>query len=439
LVLCILLGGASTGGYLANACLELIAVALIGSSLIARTDPPQTPGERQLGWLAGAGLAVVALQFLPLPLAVWEALPGRKALLSGLHLAGIPFSSGYYSLIPHHAMTSAVWLLPALGIALAMMRARFLCRARHLAIALVAAMCFSITIGAMQVASGGDSPLYFYHFTNRGFAVGFFANANHMASLLLVAIPFQAALLRDAMGRERKLPRSAGVMLIGASFLVTLVGLFVVGSLSGYGLAVPVSLASAAIVFAHQRTRKLAGLLLVPAVLIGIGLILASKDGQALLDAGTNLAGASRHQIWLNSWHAIRDFFPLGTGLGTFVQTYSLYENPFAVTDRFINHAHNDYIELLLELGLPGLLLVFAFLAWWARKAWQIWSATPLQPYPAAAVIATATVLVHETVDYPLRTAAMSAVFAASLVLMAGPTPRSRAAEREVVFGASEN
>jgi hypothetical protein len=82
-------------------------------------------------------------------------------------------------------------------------------------------------------------------------------------------------------------------------------------------------------------------------------------------------------------------------------------------------HAHNDYAELALETGVPGILLIIAFLAWWARAAWHAWRYSDRGPYARAASIASAAILVHSIVDFPLRTAAIAAVFAMCLALLA--------------------
>ena len=85
-----------------------------------------------------------------------------------------------------------------------------------------------------------------------------------------------------------------------------------------------------------------------------------------------------------------------------------------------VNHAHNDYLEVLLELGVPGGLLILTFLAWWGRRAVQIWRSGSTTPFAWAAMVATATLLAHSIVDYPLRTAGLGSVFIACCVIMAG-------------------
>jgi O-antigen ligase len=96
-----------------------------------------------------------------------------------------------------------------------------------------------------------------------------------------------------------------------------------------------------------------------------------------------------------------------------------------------VNHAHSDVVEIVLETGVPGLLLILGFLLWWSRRAFSIWMLDERpDPFARAAVIASAAVIAHSFVDYPLRTAAISSVFAVCLALMAQPRSISKKARR---------
>jgi O-antigen ligase len=130
---------------------------------------------------------------------------------------------------------------------------------------------------------------------------------------------------------------------------------------------------------------------------------------------------ASRQTIWSDSIPAIGDHIAVGTGVGAFQRVYRQYEDHSAVDRTFVNHAHNDYIEIIMETGIPGILLIAAFFFWWGRRAVPIWRAGALDRYAVAASIASGAVLIHSLVDYPLRTSAISAIMAACLAKMARP------------------
>src|SRR6185503_20546285 len=145
---------------------------------------------------------------------------------------------------------------------------------------------------------------------------------------------------------------------------------------------------------------------------------LTAIGGQAV-GAGTRDSVLSRPAIFATTARAARAYMPFGSGLGTYRPIYDSFENPDQVTPTRSSHAHNDYAEITLELGLFGIFILLLFFYWWARAAVDSWRSPEPQPYVRAAVIASAAILAHSLVDYPLRTAAISALFAMCLAFLA--------------------
>jgi len=237
------------------------------------------------------------------------------------------------------------------------------------------------------------------------------------------ATPFKPNLPRDllaglALGLLDGLGAAVGRLVIAlGAVAVILLGIILIGSMAGLALLLPVGLATLAVALpVSSRAAKLltgAGLLL----LVGALIMLA-----AFTDAGSNATSvATRSDIYHITLQAIRDTFPAGTGLGTFQAYYRLYENPSLVDSFFVNHAHSDPLEWVLETGLPGLLLIGAFLLWWATRVVRLWRAERPDLIALAATITSGAILAHSVVDYPLRDAAIQAVFAVSLAFMAEP------------------
>jgi O-antigen ligase len=416
LFLCLILGGSAQGIW-ANMLLQLIGIAIIAWAAVGGAREPLAPAARQLLVLAMIAIAVVALQLVPLPAPVWAHVGGRRAfaadyVLLGLHTPAIPIS-----LTPYRSLDSLLGLIPPLAMVCAIVRVKA-ARASWLAAALVAAAIAGVILGAMQVGSPTDqSPWYLYPETNFGVAVGFFANANHMAILLIATLPFLAALL--AAGRRANIQRlSALVALVVGAGLVILVGILLNRSIAAYGLALPVLCASALIVIPlRSRVRPW---LMIAAVLLLVGAVVAIASTSASPGAlGAETSVESREVMLRTTARAIADFTPLGSGLGSFRNVYDLYENPGAVTNTYVVHAHNDYAELVLETGLPGVILMLLFLAWWAGAVWRVWRSAEAGPFARAASIASAAILAHSLVDFPLRTTAIGACFGMCLALLA--------------------
>jgi O-antigen ligase len=428
LLLCLLLGGASAAGIWANMLLQLIGLGIIFWAVIVRRGTPMPAPGRQLVFGLFLLAAIVLLQLIPLPPAIWTKLPGRDAIVDGFQLLGLPLQWQPISLAPYATLSSALWLIPAVAVLLGIVRiGAFRTSWIGWVVALVATT--SVVVGALQIMGGEASPWYFYHITNHGSTVGFFANSNHMATLLVCALPFLAALYLGARGRGKSTRRASGMFVVLAGAVaVVFVGVAINGSLAGVGLVIPAAFASFLMIW--SRKRKLpswawggVALLLAGAAVVAYNVPFSNNN---LTGEGRNAADSRQYSFSLSS-EAAQDFFPAGSGIGTFVRVFHWYEDPATVDRFYMNHVHGDYLELALETGLPGILLILLFLLWWGQRSVVIWRAEEADYYARAATIASAAILVHSIVDYPLRTAAISALFAVCCALMAQPRSRERA------------
>lgn len=421
LFLCLILGGSAQGIWV-NALLQILAVALLAWTAATLKADDSGISARWLLAICTFGLIVILLQLIPLPPAVWKSLPGRDVISDGYALLGQQAPWMTLSLTPDETLSTLIRLLPPAAILAAMLRLKAY-RPAWLAWALLAGMGFGVILGVLQVTSGGtpDSPWYLYPITNFGIAVGFFANGNHMAILLVTAIPFIFALLSESRrrgGQQSVQRRSAILALACGIMLVVIVGLFLNKSLAGIGLGLPV-LAASAVLLARPEGQK--RLLIIPAAtsVVAIGMLywLPTTTDYSSFAASTSVE--SRRAVAETAWKATTDFLPLGSGFGSFEDVYRLYEKPEAIDPTYVNHAHNDYLELAVEGGIPAVLWIIAFLSWWAVCARNRWTEAVNDPWARTGTIASAAILAHSLVDFPLRTTAISAVFAVSVALMA--------------------
>jgi O-antigen ligase len=301
---------------------------------------------------------------------------------------------------------------------------------RTFALALVATTLLSILLGAAQVgaADGRHSPLYLYGQASYGQAVGFFANANHFGTLLVATFPFLAALAVAA--RKSSTQKYLGtVVAIAASAAVVAVGLALNRSGAAQALALPVVAASVLLLFPERRTRSIIALGAIFAVAAAAAAFVMGPPGEALM--GTKESVGSRSVMAHTTIAAAKAFAPLGSGLGTFRTAYPLFENPEEVSAIIVNHAHDDYLEAAMELGLPGVLLMILFLLFWVRAGVRVWRGNT-GPFARAAVIASGAMLIHSIVDYPLRSNGLAVLFAACLALMLVQPRRRDAKDSEL-------
>jgi O-antigen ligase len=417
LLACLLLGGSAQGIW-QNAVLQLAGLAIIGWTAFASSEEPLSTSVKQLLMLAMAAIAVAVLQLVPLPASLW-AHGERAEIADGYHLLGRPLPSLPVSLTPYDSIAALLGFIPALALFLAVVRFKPR-RAGWLAAAVLAGAVLGTMLGALQVASGaGNNRWYLYRETNLAAGVGFFANANHMATLLVVSLPFIAALATAGRGRGMQRYSALLTVLAGVA-LIMLIGIALNGSLAGYALALPVLGASVLILLARSsRYRRWAILVAALAAIAAAAVLASSSVGSGHLARDANTSVQSRESILATTGKAIIDYMPLGSGLGSFVKVYRLYESPDSVSSEYVIHADNDYAEIALELGAPGIILMLLFLGWWLGAVTSVWHKGEGGPFAQAASIASAAVLVHSLVEFPLRTAAISGCFAVCLALIA--------------------
>lgn len=356
------------------------------------------------------------LQLIPLPPAVWSALPGRAPLAADLKLAGAADVWRPLSLTPSATWRSLLGLLaPAAMFLLAVDLSAAGLRRLSAAILLVAMA--SVLLATLQLAGGPYSPLRFYAITNTDAGVGFFANRNHLADLLVVSMPLAAALAVDwgMEGRRGSMLRVASTLGV---YLLLMVGVGVSLSRAGMLLLAPAVLCSLAIALAGRGPyrQRPAALLLVGASVLGLFLVGAFSLAAVAQRFHEDGMSDIRFQAAPVVAQIARTYGPVGTGFGAFETAYRAAEPVALLQPNYLNHAHDDYLELWLEGGLVGVAFAAVLILWWIRAGFGAWRAAwrrgagPM--LPAAAATSLGLVLLHSGADYPLRTTAMACVFA---------------------------
>jgi len=428
----ILFGGASRQNEPQLMMLELLSLPVIGLALL------QLQTQRGFGRIAAplalllAMIAVSLAQLVPIPFDLWQAAPGRGALVGGLRLTG--FNKGWLplSLTPDETRRATLALLIPLGILLGA-GACSRDQVRLLAAIVVLAAGVSLLIGALQLAGGLESPLRFYPRANEDAAVGVFANRSHQGALLLTALPVLATWIVQLTRENRKLGVSA---LIGiAAFAVVIVGVVITHSRAALMLGVIVVVASLLLLWRNSRRARVN-----PAMgLAGMAALLAMGAAgvfaiNPVLKRFAPIGEEQRLDFWPSVIDGARHFSPLGSGAGSFVDAYRMFEPLELVSRAYLNHAHNEYLQVWFEQGWPGLAVLGLFAVWVLWRAVMVWRNREgaEQSLGQAATVIIVLLAVHSAVDYPLRTPALAAVFALMCAILARSGPRQASARRDV-------
>jgi O-antigen ligase len=436
LVASLFLGGATHGGFLSDTLLQFTAIPLL---LVALWRLFETPLPKEV-WLPLGFCAALALlpllQLVPLPPLLWTALPNRGPSEAAFTLSGQPTPWMPISVTPQETWLSFLALIAPIAIFLATLLLPYRDR-RWLTLVVLAVGALSVIVGLIQVAQGPNSPLRFFEITNPTEAVGFFANRNHFAAFLYVLLLLAAAWAVHAamsVGNLRTSEFQAGSLIaVVAGFtllVVLLAGEAMARSRAGLALTIVALFGAFALGFTDRRLRSgiTPNKVLLAAVALAVIFAVQYALYRILERFDVDLTQDARLDFGKHTIEAAKAYMPIGSGLGSFVPVYALFETPEdTLANTFANHAHNDILEFWLEAGIFSLALMACFAIWFVFRAVQIWQsilpragALDLSLARAATLIVTL-VVAHSFVDYPLRTGAMTAMLAFACGLMINP------------------
>jgi O-antigen ligase len=244
-----------------------------------------------------------------------------------------------------------------------------------------------------------------------GWIYGPYVNHNHYAGLMemLLPVPLVLSLTGLAHSKKRIAAAAAAAIMAGTIFLS--------GSRGGM-LALFGELLVLAVVLVKQRRDLRTALSLGAFLLIVVGL-LTWLGGDELLrrmatvpSAQADLSTNMRIQINRDGlrmfWHKPM----LGWGLESFPVVYPQFRSFY--TNFFVNQAHNDYLQLLVEMGLLGFGAMIWFLIVLYRTAFKKISNWPSQVSGAltlACILGFTGILIHSAVDFNLQIPANAALF----------------------------
>lgn len=302
---------------------------------------------------------------------------------------------------------------------------------RLIANTLLLSCVFQAVYGSAEYLSGSQR---IFGYTKRFYldaATGTFINRNHFAEYLALCLPFAMAAL--VAPRDPRRPGFAGSLTLsrflgGAALLTGSMGILL--SFSRAGLAMGLIAVTVGAALATRRRRTLA--IAAAAVALPLAVLLLWQDartpGERVLDS---IAEGRRADSRLAVWSAAAELASrcpwTGTGLGTFASVFPLVQ-PAEASGSW-SHAHNDWLELPLEAGIPGTLAAAAVgVALWRRKSKP--SSDAPAPYARAAALALGIAALHAVVDFGLRIPALATTVAviAALALSNGP-PAERVLE----------
>lgn len=429
LVATFVMGGGARDDIVSLPFLRPLAVVCLGIGLFGLNRTHLRVYRLPLGFLA-AILLLIVLHLIPLPPAIWTAIPGRQlAVLAGEAVGG-PQPWRPLSLVPYRGWNAFyAMLVPAAAMVLA---AQLPVEGLRKVLYLFVGFALANAIwGVVQSVAGFEPGLYLYRVTNSGVPTGLFANRNHMAALLVAALPLLTLVAARAKGPSQRLVQ------IGCAGLASLFVLmiFAAGSRAGLVFTV-VGMAGSALVWRAKpdptARRRRGARSLVP-----LGLAVAGAFAIACLAYITSRAAAldrlltqdeaeeGRLTVWQTVLDILPQYLPFGSGIGSFVEIFKVHEPSEMLSLNYWNHTHNDWLEWALEGGVLAIAIGLAAIAAWALRTRSLLSHSYAGRLDVQLGLAGSAVMLvlglWSVVDYPLRVPSLACLFAIAAIWTAAP------------------
>lgn len=363
-----LLGGSSRYDLLQNVALyPLTALAMIPA--LWQLDKVDLRSARVPLLLLGIFALWIGIQLVPLPPAIWHSLPMRSVIAAIDANIGTADTWRPISFVPLLTWNSLVGLLTVLAAILSFCALKG--DKRPVILGVIAIGVASGTVGLLQLVGEQTRFLYFYSLTVEGRAVGLMANNNHagiLSALAMLAILIAWAdreAVRRVIGLRSALPALFVYLALCGLTSTSRMGIAVTIVASCVGVIVLLfhTLRDKRDLSALKRTVMIAAI--VSLILCVIGVVLTWNSFASLDQLGEkDIYQELRYRIAPTLFEMCRAFFFTGAGLGTFADVYHIFEPNELLMPRYLNQAHNDWLQFVIEAGLPGVLVLLGLLGW---------------------------------------------------------------------------
>ena len=359
-----------------------LMIAALALAAVGRPRPGASRDTRTIDRTLVAAVAATALQLVPLPATLRAVLsPHADAVRSALVLGETGASRWRPLSIDPSATIYSLGLLIAALIVFWTARRAFAHGMTRRVVTVVAISGLIASFVAIVLHATADRTLIYGRWPAVDVGArpyGPFVNRNHFATWLVMAIPLSVGFVGAWLAERRAI---AGVAAKAAAMFEALgsragwvtvscavMALALVTSTSRSGL---IALTSAAFVAAWvvreragRRTLVLGAITVVAMGIIG-SLYVNMQPLLSRVDETIDVGAGGRPRIWKETLGVARDFWPAGTGLGTYRDAMLVYQED--KRGGFFNQAHNQYLHLLSDGGLllavPALLATVAFIA----------------------------------------------------------------------------
>jgi O-antigen ligase len=384
----------------------LIAIAIVPTLWSRRSFDRISP----LVALLGIAAALTAIQLVPLPHALVAALDptGSDLRDDGTSLLGVSLPSTLTLDVPGSIHGLAFFII-LLGVAVIALRGSTSERGRFFVLASVALLCgLAAAVVGVHVLLGATELYGFYRPIHTSpHLLGPLINDNHLGSLMAVGTAVSVGLV--IYRRQPVVLRALWLVIIcgcGAVALLTASRGAFMALIAGVGVALAVSLAQRFASDGQRRTRVgfaanslSIGVVATCAVVI---VLYASAGGIAEQLSGTHLSEVkmprTKFAAWRSAMTLVKESPWVGVGRGGFETSFTRV-HPASAFIKF-SHVENEYLQAVVDWGLPGAILLGLAATWFLTMAFRRWRDGPLTAGALGGVLA---VVLQSNVDFGIE------------------------------------
>ena len=438
---------------LAMLCSALLLAVLVGRAWRPVAVPSAKHWAVPLGLLLGYGVLVL-LQLVPLPQAVLRLVAPGAADAAGA-VSGDPFATRKHLL---------AWVAFASVFALVLLLVNSRQRLRWLMGTVLVSGAAQAMLAVFLLSLRTEYEFLFTVFPVDGRAVGTFSNTNHLAGYLQLALAMGVGLMLTGASTGSKGGRGwrgntvaalqflmSTKMLVRLLLVMMVIALVLTRSRGGNAAFFAALLVTGAWVAWRSRELRTTALVVVASMVVVDVLVVGQwvgldkvvqrmeatqlqaqveEDPQAAAQPGAAPSLAARRSVHREetlgerltaagyALAMVQERPWLGHGGGTFHSAFPRFKGPVPLGQ--YDHAHNDYVEIAADTGVPGALLLFGLALaalWRAGRAVSDKSDAHARGAAVAVVMATASMAVHSMVDFNMHVPANALTFCAVLAL----------------------
>jgi len=422
--------------------IQITVLVMMIAYLSLSTNPPVNklllPSLKWPKYLFTGFFIFILLQIIPLPKFLVKVLSPNSYSYREMFSIGLSDSKFIsLSVVPAHTLQHGLEIFTYFLLGFLIIKTVFSrLQIRRIFYALIGMGIFQAFYGLFELYNKNPRILFYKKAYNLDSVCGTFVNRNHLSGYLEMIIPLAIGLIiaridlfsfagMKIRGKILQLAEKGLAVNLLLSFSIIGMSLAVLFSKSRSGIFIMVftfilMFEFTVFYFAKQKQQKewittflkiLFITIIVISLYIGIG---ATLERFAL----NEVLKADRVPVWNFTLRIISDFPLFGSGLGTYASVYLAYEDRGRMA--IYDHAHNDYLEYLSDLGIIGVLLLLGGILFIIIKAFSVWRTRKhpeVKGLALGGIVAVINILIHSITDFNLQIPANMLLFTVILSL----------------------